>query len=99
MGRIPQKVICKASGRKETDCCPKHFTDNDHKVLLKEVLLKVKWEQIFQKIIWMGWGNKQTHLTFYAVVDPGFPEGGCGPIGGFGPPMQLLFVENVCKNK
>ena len=35
-----------------------------------------------------------------AVVDPGFPVGGCAPIGGGrGPPTQVLFSENVCKNE
>ena len=34
------------------------------------------------------------------MADPGFPVGGrCAPMGGRGPPMQVLFGENVCENK
>ena len=29
----------------------------------------------------------------YTVADPGFP------VGGRGPPTQVLFTENVCKSK
>ena len=34
-----------------------------------------------------------------SVVDPGFPVGGCAPIGGHGPLTQVLFGENVCENE
>ena len=38
-----------------------------------------------------------------SVADPGFPMGGGGggrgPIGGHGPPIWVLFAENVCKNE
>ena len=34
------------------------------------------------------------------VGDPGFPVGGgVHPLGGHGPPMQVLFSENVCENE
>ena len=34
------------------------------------------------------------------VADPGFPVGGRGPVtGGCGPPMWVLFTENVCENE
>ena len=34
------------------------------------------------------------------VADPGFPVGGgVHPLGGHGPPMQVLFSENVCENE
>ena len=33
------------------------------------------------------------------MVDPGFPVGGCRPIGGHGPLMWALFGRNVCKNE
>ena len=36
-----------------------------------------------------------------AVADPGFPVGGrVHPLGGGrGPPMRVLFGENVCENE
>ena len=41
-----------------------------------------------------------------AVADPGFPIGSVDPLGGrvdllwgCGPPMQVLFGENVCENE
>ena len=40
-----------------------------------------------------------------AVADPGFPVGGGGGVdplgggGGRGPPTQVLFAKNVCKNE
>ena len=33
------------------------------------------------------------------VADAGFPVGGCAPIRGHGPPMWVLFSENVCENE
>ena len=36
----------------------------------------------------------------HAVADPGFPVGGRAPVGGGrGPPTQVRFGENVCKNE
>ena len=35
----------------------------------------------------------------YAKTKEFGPVGVCGPIGGHGPPMQVLFTENVCKNE
>ena len=39
--------------------------------------------------------------TNNTVADPGFPVGGGGvhPLGGCGPPMRVLFDENVCENE
>ena len=35
-----------------------------------------------------------------SVADPGFPiRGGVHPLGGRGPPTQVLFSENVCENE
>ena len=34
-----------------------------------------------------------------SVADPGFPVGGRGLVGKCGPPMRVLFSENVCENK
>ena len=33
------------------------------------------------------------------MADPGFPTGGRGPVGGRGPPTQVLFGKNVCENE
>ena len=33
------------------------------------------------------------------MADPGFPIGGVLLLGGHGPPTQVLFGENVCKNE
>ena len=44
-------------------------------------------------------GKKSTFLAKKAVADPGFPVGGVDPLGGHGPPTQVLTGKNVCKNE
>ena len=45
-----------------------------------------------------GSTTEQAHYS-HTVVDPGFPIGGVGPLGGHQPLMRVLFGKNVCKNE
>ena len=43
--------------------------------------------------------NSKSGIPYFSVTDPGFPIGGCGPVGGVWTPMRVLFGENVCGNE